>query len=131
MRTSDLVLAMIAAGSVAACSDAPDNGELARVEAEQARAAAAGGRVSCALAGAAAFRTDCTLDRIASADGEVLVIGRTDAGFRRFRLTGDGRGLEAADGAEPASVTVIDGGQIEVRVADDRYRLPATVRNAP
>ena len=137
MPTSDRVwwllaifgLAAALTGGLAACSREPDNAQLAEVEASQARDAAAAGRVACALAGAPNFRTDCTLDRVASAQGTVLVIGREDVGYRRFR-TMAGRGVVAADGAEPARVSIVDGGMIEVAVANDRYRLPATVGGA-
>ncbi len=113
-----------------ACSSEPDNAILAEVEADQVRDAAAAGRIPCALAGADAFRLNCTMERVASADGETLVLGRADAGYRRFRITTDGRGVIAADGADMASVTLVDDGQIEVAVATDRYRLPATVRRS-
>ncbi len=121
-------LALPAALALAACSGEPDNAVLADVEAEQVRAAAEAGRVRCALAGAETFRLDCTMERIAGTGGETLVLGRADAGYRRFRVTGDGRGVIAADGAEAASVRIVEDGVIEVAVAGDRYRLPATVR---
>lgn len=70
------------------------------------------------------------MDRMTSADGTILVLGRDDAGFRRFRITSDGHGVVVADGAEPAHVSVIDSGMIEVAVGQDRYRLPATIRDA-
>ena len=42
----------------------------------------------------------------------------------------DGRGLVSADGSEPAKVTVVGDGLIEVAVAGDRYRLPANTGGA-
>lgn len=113
---------------LAACRSEPDNEVLAQAEADQARSAAVAGRVFCALGGAEAFRLDCTMDRIASPEGQIVVLGRADAGYRRFRVATDGRGLVAADGAEAATVSVVDNGMIEVAVSGDRYRLPATVR---
>lgn len=117
-----------AMASLASCSSEPDNQRLAEVEAQQVRDAADAGRIFCALGGEAHFQLNCTLDRIASNEGPVLMLGRADAGYRRFRVTSDGRGVVAADGAEPARVSVMDNGLIEVAVAEDRYRLPATVR---
>jgi hypothetical protein len=70
------------------------------------------------------------MEQIASNDGTILVLGRQDAGYRRFRITTDGTGVVAADGAEPAVVSLIDNGMIEVAIADDRYRLPARQRPA-
>ena len=42
-------------------------------------------------------------------------------------VTHDGRGVIAADGAEPAKVTVVGTDGIEVSIGGDRYRLPATI----
>lgn len=129
MRISDVVLVpALTAMFVAACAREPDNQLLAEVEAKQVREAAQSGRIFCALAGAEGFRMDCTIDRLTSDDGTVLVLGRADAGYRRFRIASDGRGVIAADGAEPAQVDIIDNGLIEVSVGGDRYRLPATIR---
>lgn len=121
-----LALAMVVA--MTACNRRADNAVLAETEAEQVRDAATAGRIFCALGGAQGFRLDCTMDRMVNSDGVVLVLGRADAGYRRFRVISDGRGVIAADGAEQAHVTVIDGGMIEVAVGSDRYRLPATIR---
>ena len=123
-----LVTVAALATMLAACGREPDNQALANVEAEQVRDAADDGRIFCALGGAEAFRLDCTMDRMASADGTVLVLGKADVGYRRFRIATDGRGVVAADGAETASVQIVENGLIEVTVAQDRYRLPATVR---
>ncbi len=114
--------------AVGGCNRAPDNQALANAESQQLREAAESGRILCALAGADGFRMDCTMDRLVTRDGPVVLLGRADVGYRRFRIATDGRGLVVADGAEQARVTVIDNGMIEVAVADDRYRLPATLR---
>ncbi|MFM6853768.1 MAG: hypothetical protein ACKOUM_06775, partial [Sphingopyxis sp.] len=114
--------------AVGGCRQTPDNARLAEVEADQVRDAADSGRIFCALGPGSNFRLDCTMDRVVSTDGAVLVLGRADTGYRRFRITGDGRGVVAADGAEQAVVSVIDNGMIEVAIAGDRYRLPAQVR---
>jgi hypothetical protein len=131
MLTSRLVAsaAVLSLISVAGCSSEPDNRNLAEVEAAQTRDAAASGRIYCALGGAQDFAQNCTMEQIAANEGTILVLGRPDAGYRRFRITTDGRGVEAADGSEPAVVTLIDNGLIEVAVASDRYRLPATQRS--
>lgn len=121
---------LAAALLASACNQAPDNSVMAEVEADQVRAAADAGRIFCALGGTPNFRLDCTMDRMTSAEGATLVLGRADAGYRRFRVMTDGRGVVAADGAEPAQVSLIDNGMIEVAVAQDRYRIPATIRSA-
>jgi hypothetical protein len=120
--------ACLAALTLGACGAVDRNEDLASAEARQVRDAAAAGRVPCALAGAAVFRLDCEMQRISGSDGETLVLGRADAGFRRFRVTTDGRGVIATDGSEPAVVRIVEDGVVEVQVANDRYRLPATVQ---
>ncbi|SNS35274.1 hypothetical protein [Sphingopyxis indica] len=88
------------------------------------------GRIDCALEGAPDFARNCTLDEMNGADGTVLVVGRADSGYRRLAIATDGRGVVAADGSEPAKVTVIGDGMIEVAVGKDRYRLPANTGGA-
>ena len=114
-----LPLALAAAG----CGD-PD---AARRQA-LADAAEQAGKVDCATDGTAAFALVCTVERVSSAEGLVLTIRSPRGSFRRLLVTKDGRGVVAADGADPANVTLIDGGRIEVAIAGDRYRLPATVK---
>lgn len=81
------------------------------------------GHVACLIEGQSAWTRDCSYEQ----DGAILTLRHVDGGFRRFRIVGDGRGLEPADGAEGASIKIVDGGMIEVAVGGDRYRLPATV----
>ncbi|NCP10657.1 MAG: hypothetical protein GW859_01655 [Sphingomonadales bacterium] len=89
------------------------------------------GMIECALDAVADFTRDCTIQRFVGRAGITVVIGRADSGFRRFELTDDGSGLVTADGAERARVTIIEGNRVEVRVGDDRYRLPARFTAAP
>ena len=49
---------------------------------------------------------------------------RPDGGYRRFVELGDGRGVEAADGADAVTSRYHDG-VLEVVVAQERYRFPA------
>jgi len=82
-------------------------------------------RIECALAGAADFTRSCWVARVKDG-GDLILVVRSDQGsFRRFTVLTDGRGVEAADGADVAQVAMADGG-IEVTVAGDRYHLPAT-----
>ena len=81
----------------------------------------------CALNGSDSFERDCVLER-ESVDGALtLLLRHPDGGFRRLRVTSDGRGVIAADGSETASVSTIGTNMIEVGIEGDRYRLPATV----
>jgi hypothetical protein len=84
-------------------------------------------RIECAVDGAAAFERVCTVERTAGRE-LILTLRSPRGGFRRLAVTRDGRGVTAADGAEPASVTVIGRNLIEVSIGPDRYRLPARVR---
>jgi hypothetical protein len=86
------------------------------------------GKIECAPQGATEFKRECPLDRIAGDDGLTLVVHNPDGGFHRLRVTTDGRGVVAADGAERATVTITGPGVIEVAVGGDRYRLPATIK---
>jgi hypothetical protein len=121
---------VIAALLVAGCNTSPDNGKLAEAEARGSKEAALDGRIDCALEGAKAFDRDCTITEMTGADGAVLVVGKADVGYRRLQIATDGRGVVSADGAEPAKVTIIGDGMIEVAVGGDRYRLPANTGGA-
>ncbi|HEV7289877.1 hypothetical protein [Sphingomonas sp.] len=118
--------------TLAACDPGPvktkaDHAQDAR--AQQARDAAEG-RIPCALGGGDDFTTRCTIDRAQTQDGLILTVRHPDGGFHRLRVTRDGRGVIAADGASAATVTIIDKDAIEVAIDDARYRLPATVKGA-
>ena len=104
---------------LAACGEEPAPPSGPQPEAE---------RVECALAGAEAFEPVCTVERTVAPDGLTLTVRGPSGTFRRLLVTKDGRGVVSADGAEPAAVTPVAGNRIEVAVAGDRYRLPATVR---
>jgi hypothetical protein len=121
---------LIAVLLVAGCNSGPDNGKLAEAEARGSKEAALDGLIDCALEGAKAFDRDCTITEMSGADGTVLVVGKTDVGYRRLQVTTDGRGVASADGAEPAKVAIIGDGMIEVAVGSDRYRLPANTGGA-
>ena len=125
MRTSSLLPFLL----LAACSQESANTQaLAVAEANQAAEAADDGLVNCAVDGAEAFSRVCLLDRQQTSDGLVLTIRHPDGGFRRLKVTSDGHGVAAADGAQPAEVAITGPGEIEVGVGDDHYRLPATIK---
>lgn len=84
-------------------------------------------RIDCAIAGAA-WAKACGIERLQAASGLMLIVRHPDGGFRRLLVTKDGRGVVPADGAESAVVRVIDSDRIEVAVAGDAYRLPATIK---
>jgi hypothetical protein len=119
--------ALVAFLLLAGCGQAaPDLDVIANAE-----AAAAGDRIDCAPAGAAAFEASCTIERAQTDQGLILTLRQPDGGFHRLLKTDDGRGVIAADGAEAATVSVIDPATIEVAIGGTRYRLPATVGPLP
>ena len=85
-------------------------------------------RIECRIGASASFEHYCTLEQADEERGRTLTIRKPDGGFRRLLVTGDGRGVVAADGAEPAIVTIIDDGRIDVAIGGDNFRLPATIR---
>ena len=107
--------AILVAIGLNACEPAPEGPP--RVEAGD-------DAIACALGGAGEFSSACRVER-SLADGTlVLIVRHPDGAFRRFEVLKDGRGLSAADGAEPAALSVA-GGELEVAVGLDRYRFPA------
>lgn len=111
-----------------ACGDREPEGSSTSKGGEGPAAAAAteDDRIHCAVGGAALAR-DCTVERSRGTDGTILTVRHPDGGFRRLLVGTDGA-ITAADGAEAAAVTPFDDGQVEVEIAGDRYRLPATPR---
>ena len=85
-------------------------------------------RIDCRIGGSTQFERFCTLEIGSSDAGRTLLVRKPDGGFRRFLVTTDGRGVVAADGAEPAQVTIIADDRIEVAIGGDAFRLPATVQ---
>lgn len=125
-----LVSSVLLCGFLVACGSSDDGASLA----EQTDAAIDGGqgdsKIDCAPAGATRFLKDCRIDRVAGANGLELTVHHPDGSFRRLLVTDDGRGVVAADGAAPAIVSIQGDNLIEVKVENDRYRLPATVKGA-
>ncbi|MDD3800251.1 MAG: hypothetical protein PHE36_13855 [Novosphingobium sp.] len=97
-------------------------------DAEAPPAQSGGERIACALGGAAQFATDCVVERNREEGALFLTVRHPDGGFRRFEVMTDGTGLAAADGMEQAE-TRLSGDTLEVAVASDRYRFPATAKD--
>lgn len=125
-RTSSAGLLLLLLG---ACGTVPDKAaEVRRAETRRAMARAEG-RVPCAV-GPHRFAPVCTIDRTETQDGLFLTMRHPDGGFHRLLVTTDGRGVVAADGAEPARVRPLGATAIEVALGPVRYVLPATVGSA-
>ena len=91
----------------------------------------ADGRIDCRIGNDDQFQRFCSVEREPSAEGVLLTVRKPDGGFRRLIATRDGRGVVAADGAEPAEVTIVGENLIEVAIAGDHFRLPARVGPVP
>lgn len=116
---------------LAACESQPTENIAQQPEAPNQTAAAAqpnAPKIPCAGPGAADLAPVCTFDITETPAGTILTLRHPDGAFRRLQITRDGRGVIAADGAEPAKVTPLGPDQIEVELGGARYRLPATVR---
>lgn len=115
--------------TLTSCGGQPrDKASAAKAQSDEKAVAQAEGRIECAPEGAERFAYVCAVDRVRSQDGLLLTLRQPDGGFRRLLVTGDGRGVVAADGAEPAMVKPLPPGRIEVAIGGARYRLPATLR---
>lgn len=124
MRISDAVLPLLLV--ITACGGGSDDPRVAAGAVAETQTAL--GRIACTLGGA--VKKDCTVERSATADGQMLTLRGPDGGFHRVQVDADGRGLAAADGAGPAVVTRAGDGTIEIVVGGDHYRLPVT-RSTP
>jgi hypothetical protein len=108
---------------LAGCGDQPAQRSHGESRAAREQAPEDDGMAECAIGASGAWARDCTVEVV----GDMLIVRHADGGFRRFRLLRDGRGLEAADGAEPARLTISGDRQIEIVAGPDRYRLPARI----
>ncbi|WP_166036623.1 hypothetical protein [Sphingosinicella sp. YJ22] len=91
----------------------------------------ADGRIDCRIGNDDQYQRFCSVERERTDQGLLLTVRKPDGGFRRLIATRDGRGVVAADGAEPAEVTIIGENLIEVAIAGDHFRLPAQVGPVP
>ena len=128
MRFVRLMRPALVVLSLTACGSGPDNSEPATAEQRATKDAAGDGRINCALEGAKLFDRTCTIEEMFGDGTTILVVGRADVGYRRLMIAADGRGVVSADGAEPAKVSIIGDGLIEVSIGDDRYQLPASIK---
>ncbi len=87
-------------------------------------------KVECRIGTATAFERDCVIEQANGPDGLVLTLRHPDGGFRRLLVMKDGSGVTAADGAEPAMVSLERDRTILVTIGGDGYRLPATIKPA-
>lgn len=80
-------------------------------------------RIACAIGPGAEFGPDCLVEHAARGSEHLLIVRQPSGGYRRFVELGNGRGVEAADGADAVTSRYHDG-VLEVAVAQERYRFP-------
>ena len=122
-----LVLQLTACGSAATENAAESSAQPSNQAIPQSETP----RIACAAPGEADLAPICTLDRTETPNGVILTLRHPDGAFHRLQITRDGRGVIAADGAEPAKVTPLGPDRIEVELGGARYHLPAKVRGRP
>ena len=128
MRISKALCGTVLLAALAGCG--ADNTSSPQNVADAASQAKADGKVECALAGSAEFERACSTEQITSNGTTMLVIRHPDGGFRRFNVLTDGRGLAAADGFDETRISLLEDSMIELSSGDDKYRLPAQIKNA-
>jgi hypothetical protein len=108
MKAMRAAIALAALASMAACSG---------------RDEVRGEPIACTLGLSGEPEEGCRVELVTDSKPVLLVIHHPDGGFRRLALSGDGKALVAADGADPA-ISAVKGDSIEVAVGQDRYRIP-------
>ena len=83
--------------------------------------------IACALTGSTTFDSTCSVERVEVEGVSLLTVFHPDGGFRRFEQLADGSGLAAVAGADAVTQT-LSGDILEVSLAGNRYRFPATTR---
>ena len=116
MRAGLLLLLMLAA-----CSAGEDEGE------PHVPGASGLPLAQCAVGGADELQPVCEMEFAQQGENRVLVVWHPDGSFRRFLILPDGAGVEVADGADLALVTLA-GDALNVSVGTDRYLLPVNIR---
>ena len=82
--------------------------------------------IDCALASAASFTHDCTVERSAADGVNLLIVRHPDGGFRRFKLVEGGKSLAAADGAQAVAIAR-NSERLDVSIDGARYRFPTAM----
>ncbi|MBB3032743.1 hypothetical protein [Alteriqipengyuania lutimaris] len=81
--------------------------------------------IACALNGAGSFADTCTVEPRTVDGEEWLAVFHPNGGFRLFAVLADGSGLAAVAGAEKVD-QMLSGDTLEISIAGNRYRFPAT-----
>ena len=81
--------------------------------------------IACAIGGAKAFDSTCSVERTEIDGVRLLTVFQPDGGFRRFEQLADGSGLAAVAGADAVTQT-LKGDTLEIAIAANRYRFPVS-----
>ena len=131
MRIADAAVLAGLAFAMIGCGGglAPDAAAEAAAD-ERSTASSAGHRtfsIPCALDGATGFDSTCAVERRKVDQSTLLAVTHPDGGFRRFEQLPDGSGLAAVAGADEVAQT-LSGDTLEISIAANRYRFPATAQ---
>lgn len=113
--------------ALAGCGDDAKTSQQSGIDA--VRQAQDDGKVECALAGSTKFERTCSTEQITTNGAVMLVLRHPGGGFRRFNVLTDGRGLAPAEGFDETRILLLNGSMIELSSGDDKYRLPAQIKN--
>lgn len=118
LAVAGLAFAVVACGGDGSASAAPEQSPIGTISTSS---------IACAPGGADAFDATCPVERVEVEGKILLTVFHPDGGFRRFEQLPDGSGLAAVAGADEVTQT-LSGDILEVSLAGNRYRFPATTR---
>ncbi|MEC8179279.1 MAG: hypothetical protein VX072_06405 [Pseudomonadota bacterium] len=122
-----LALAAVACGGDGAAVANPGGDDTGTADPTPAPSSSTGTTIACAPDGAQSFDATCPVERVEVEGKILLTVFHPDGGFRRFEQLPDGSGLAAVAGADAVTQT-LSGDILEVSLAGNRYRFPATTR---
>lgn len=125
LAVAGLAFALVACGGDGPASAA--SGDTGTADPTPAPSSSTGTTIACAPDGAQSFDATCSVERVEVEGKILLTVFHPDGGFRRFEQLPDGSGVAAVAGADAVTQT-LSGDILEVSLAGNRYRFPATTR---
>ena len=125
LAVAGLAFALVACGGDGSASAA--SGDTGTANPTPSPSSSTGTTIACAPDGAQSFDATCSVERVEVEGKILLTVFHPDGGFRRFEQLPDGSGLAAVAGADAVTQT-LSGDILEVSLAGNRYRFPATPR---
>ncbi len=129
MQTSKFLLAAIGTALLWGCNRDPDPDHQDNITQNAEAPAVIDKKIDCALAGEKEFLHNCETEKALLNGAQILTIHHPDGGFRRFTILTNGHGLAPTDGFDKTKIIILDDGHIELLSGNDRYHLPAEIKN--